>query len=181
MAHFERTFHMDHPPDQAQALFLRDVGPAFAQDAEFLLQHEQPGELLFSEGDLGLPPGPLDEGLPFGNREIHAAETSTATRRFGGGPDGLARAFAAHIKVEFTPDGEGTRVELKGHAEHSLRQAIDRLGTPGHCARDRERPTLLIALGVPGAPGPLPGGPADALEPVVFATRFVLEADGLPG
>jgi hypothetical protein len=132
MAHFERTFHMDYPPEQAQALFLRDVGPAFAHDAEFLLQHEQPGELLFSEGDLGLPPGPLDEGLPFGNKEIDAAELTASLSRNRGRPDGLARAFAAHIKVEFTTEGEGTRVELKGHAEHDLREAIDRLGTPGH-------------------------------------------------
>jgi len=132
MAHLERTFHMDYPPEQAQALFLRDVGPAIAQDAEFLLQHEHPGELLFSEGDLGLPPGPLDEGLPFGNREIDSAEVSAARGRLQGRPDGLARAFAAHIKVEFKPDGEGTRVEIKGHAEHELRDAIDRLGTSGH-------------------------------------------------
>jgi len=140
MAHFERSFHMDYPPEQAQAMFLRDVGPAFAQDAEFLLQHEQPGALLFSEGDLGLPPGPLDEGLPFGNKEIDAAELSASPSRFRGRPDGLARAFAAHIKVEFTPEGEGTHVELKGHAEHELRAAIDRLGTPGHWPETAEDP-----------------------------------------
>jgi hypothetical protein len=132
MAHLERTFHMDYPPEQAQALFLRDVGPALAQDAEFVLQHEHPGELLFSEGDLGLPPGPLDEGLPFGNKELASADVAAAGFGHLGTPDGLARAFAAHIKVEFTADGQGTQVEIKGHAEHKLRDAIDRLGTTGH-------------------------------------------------
>jgi len=133
MAHLQRTFHMDYPPAEAQALFLRDVGPALAADAEFLLQHEQPGELLFSEGELGLPPGPLEEGLPFGEKEIDAAASSAFPHRYiGGGSDGLARAFAAHLKVEFTADGGGTLVEVKGHAEHELRDAINRLGTPGH-------------------------------------------------
>ncbi len=132
MAHLERTFHMDYPPEEAQALFLRDVGPALAADAEFLLQHEHPGELLFSEGDLGLSPGPLDEGLPFGNREIDAAEFSASRARYRGPPDGLARAFAAHIKVEFTADGEGTLVEVKGHTERKLRDAMEKLGTAGH-------------------------------------------------
>jgi hypothetical protein len=132
MAHLQRTFHMDYPPEQAQALFLRDVGPALAADAEFLLQHEHPGELLFSEGDLGLPPGPLDEGLPFGNREIDAAEFSASPARYRGPPDGIERAFAAHIKVEFTAEAGGTLVEVKGHAERKLRDAMEKLGTAGH-------------------------------------------------
>src|ERR1700676_239249 len=70
MAKIERTFHMDYAPEQAQSLFLRDVGPAFAQDAEFLLQHEQPGELRFSEGDVPAGPGPSDEPPLFSERVI---------------------------------------------------------------------------------------------------------------
>jgi hypothetical protein len=128
MAKIERSFHMDYAPDQAQALFLRDVGPAFAQDAEFLLQHEKPGELRFSEGDLPAGPGPSDETPMLSEQVIEAA----SPRRYQGPSTGISRAFAAHIKVEFTPEGDGTHVEITGHAEHELRDAIDRLGTPGH-------------------------------------------------
>ena len=143
MAKLERTFHMDYPPEQAQVLFLRDVGPAFAQDGEFLLQHEKPGELRFSEGDVAASPTRPDEPPLFSERDIErvveeGAEDSIEHGGGGipmralGGPTGLSRGFARHIKVEFTADGEGTHVVITGHAEHDLRDAIDRLGTPGH-------------------------------------------------
>ena len=139
MAKVERTFHMDYAPDQAQALFLLDVGPAFAQDAKFLLQHEKPGELRFSEGDLPAGPGPSDEPALFSQQAIEQVAEGGAPRaedaarlRARVTPTGLSRAFAPHIKVEFTPEGNGTHVEITGHAEHELRDAIGRLGTPGH-------------------------------------------------
>jgi hypothetical protein len=45
---------------------------------------------------------------------------------------GLRELLARRIKVELTPDGDGTQVRIHGHAEGRLRAAIELLGTPGH-------------------------------------------------
>jgi hypothetical protein len=129
MARLDRTFAMQYPPEKAQELFVRDVVPAFAEAGEFVLEREAPGELHFSEGDVATGAGEPDEPPLFSEQDLETAGVPLRAQELS---THLSRGFARHIKVEFTPDGEGTRVEIKGHAEHDVRDAIDRLGTPGH-------------------------------------------------
>jgi hypothetical protein len=137
MAKLDRIFQMPYPPEKAQALFVRDVAPAFAQAGEFVLNKEERGELHFSEGDVVTGPAQPGEEPLFGEAEL---ETPGVPARAQELSTGLGRGFARHIKVEFTPDGDGTRVEIEGHAEHDVRDAIDRLGTPGHWPETAENP-----------------------------------------
>jgi hypothetical protein len=137
MARLDRIFQMQYPPEKAQELFVRDVAPAFAQAGAFVLYQEQPGELHFSEGDVATGAAQPSEPPLFGAADL---ETRGVPLRAQEPSTGLSRGFARHIKVEFTPDGDGTRVEIKGHAEHDVRDAIDRLGTPGHWPETAEDP-----------------------------------------
>jgi hypothetical protein len=137
MAKLDRIFQMPYPPEQAQALFVRDVAPAFAQAGEFVLYEEEPGELHFSEGNVATGAAHPGEAPLFGEAQL---ETRGVPARAQKPTSGMARGFARHIKVEFTPDGDGTRVEIKGRAERDVRDAIDRLGTPGHWPETAENP-----------------------------------------
>ena len=44
----------------------------------------------------------------------------------------LRELLARRIKFELSPDGVGKLVRIHGEAERRLREAIERLGTPGH-------------------------------------------------
>ena len=129
MAKLDRAFEMQYPPEKAQELFVRDVAPAFGEAGQFVLDKQEPGELHFSEGDVGAGAASSEEPPLFGTADLETRGVPARAQEFS---TGLSRAFAAHIKVEFTPEGDRTRVEIKGHAEHEIRDAIDRLGTPGH-------------------------------------------------
>lgn len=102
---------MQVPPQTAEDMFVRDLAPELAKDRGFHITHEKPGCVVFSDVPIDNP-DPIDFRRGSDLEEI----------------DLLAR----HIRVEFTPDGSGTRVRMHGHAEKDIRDAIDKLGTPNH-------------------------------------------------
>jgi len=109
MAKLDREFQMRCDPAQAQAMFVRDVVPALYRAGEFVVYEETAGELHLSDG-------------------------ATGTRGLAD-PDGyyaLRRDLARRITVGFGAEATGTHVSITGHAEREIRDAIDKLGTPGH-------------------------------------------------
>ncbi len=132
MAHVDRSFRMEDPPEEAQRRFEEEIGWELHRDEGFALVREQPGSLRYSDGradelsdeeSFELPPSP---GPGYVHMEI------TPRNATEGAYVGLRELVARKIKVELTPDGAGTLVHIHGHAEGRLRDAIELLGTPGH-------------------------------------------------
>lgn len=120
---------MQEAPEQAQQRFEEELGWELHRDEGFVAVREQPGEIDYSDGvideradEQALPDGPLTAS---GGLVGHRGPTISAYA-------GLRELLAHRIKVELTADGEGTLVRIHGHAEGRLRDAIERLGTPGH-------------------------------------------------
>jgi catechol 2,3-dioxygenase-like lactoylglutathione lyase family enzyme len=131
---------MGEPPTQALARFRDELGPELHRKTGFGLHKEAPNSLLYMDGlydasptdagedldrDLGLPGEGEDEAtydIPLGLR--------TGIGSFGS-QDGLGEIGAHHLRVEFTPQADGTLVHVHGHAPRDLRHAIDLLGQPG--------------------------------------------------
>jgi hypothetical protein len=110
--------------------FANDIGPELHRIGGFVLQKEEPGHLVFSDG--------IVDPVAFAGR------------------DGLdyslfRRALSHRIKVDFDPDGSGTKVAIRGGAGRGIREAIDRLGQPGHWTRHQGRSRLR--RGPPGRSG----------------------------
>jgi hypothetical protein len=125
MAHVDHSFHMDEAPAQAQQRFEEEIGWELHRDEGFAAIRESPGEIEYSDGR-------VDE---VADEQDFPTEGSGRIGRIGGIPAaeaGLRELLARRIKVELTPDGSGTLVHIHGHAEGRLRDAIERLGTPGH-------------------------------------------------
>jgi hypothetical protein len=129
MAKIDHSFHMEEAPEQAQQRFEDELGWELHRDGGFAAVKEKPGEIDYSDGVVddvsdedAFPGGPLARS---GGLVGHGGPSSAA---YGG----LRELLARRIKVELTPDGSGTLVHIHGHAEGPLRDAIQRLGTPGH-------------------------------------------------
>ncbi len=100
-------------PERAQEMFIRDIAPELHRAGAFSLYRQRPGSLAFSDG------------------LVSAYED-------GGLYSFLRRALSRRIKVSFQPDGAGTVVALNGGAGRNIRDALDRLGQPGHWPEGRE-------------------------------------------
>jgi uncharacterized protein YndB with AHSA1/START domain len=116
MARVKRTFEMQVAPETAQAMFVRDITPDMHRVRGFVLVHEEPGHLVYSD-DL---PDPIDT--------IGAQDQRLDALPYLAGPLSRGR----HVRVAFTSTTTGTSVEISGHAERDLHDALERLGTPGH-------------------------------------------------
>jgi len=152
VARVRYSFTMDMAPEQAQALFVRDLVPDLHKDAGFVLVEERAGALGFSKGVLGgaafNPEETTDPDVTGHAEEIEEPDLKLAAPRepttiF---PRGVSRVgtpgaavqsdvrrwISRRLDVEFAAEGAGTRVTLKGHAGRDLRDALGRLGTAGH-------------------------------------------------
>jgi hypothetical protein len=151
LARIDHSFSIDKPPELAQAMFVRDIAPELAQDRDFQITRERPGQLVFSDGE---PSGSevVDPGLGGSTQEREDSEASDAP--LGGGarnlfmqnvnarsaPDDLPGLFARHVHVDFTPEGAGTRVRLHGHLERDVCHGLKLLGTPQHWPEIADQP-----------------------------------------
>ena len=166
MARVHNTFTVALPPEQAQALFVRDILPDLHRDGRFTLYREGPGELRFSDADLNVEPSfarsvrggvglDLDDIADPDEFEAHDEEASEpvladvlrrgtdaeAPTAEGGHAHPSVELLASHrLKVTFQPEGTATRVTIKGSAHHDVSQGLERLGTHGHWPETADRP-----------------------------------------
>ncbi len=126
------------PPDRAQELFNEDVASELAKQDEFEIVREEPGLIVLND----------DEWHPAAwwkeNAEEHAHPVQEQQSSFG-----LMVASVAErepllpvnagkgLRVEFRAEGGATAVRVHGHAEKSVREALELLGTPGHWPEGR--------------------------------------------
>jgi hypothetical protein len=156
MARIEHSFSIDQPPEPAQAMFLRDIAPELARDRGFQIAHESPGRLLFSDGKR-VPSG--DEDLlaeeyaepAAGEEKIVAPDSGPLlgpTGSLAGGGrltekplfEDADKMLSRHIRVEFTAQGTGTLVSIRGHAERDIAHALELLGTARHWPETADLP-----------------------------------------
>jgi hypothetical protein len=110
IAKIDHSFTMQGTPERAQSRFLEDIAPEVHRKAGLALYEDNPGLVKFSDGIVD-PMVDRRDGLMFSV---------------------LRRATASWISVDFEPGGDGTRVTISGCAARDLRDAVDRLGQPGH-------------------------------------------------
>jgi hypothetical protein len=129
-------------------MFVRDIAPELAKDRDFQIAHERPGQLVFSDGIAtgGDEESVLGEGTHHEAPWARLAPMGRAgpprfLQRLGlGGGDELAEVLSRHIKVDFAPEGVGTRVRVHGHVEHDVRHGLELLGTPRHWPETADQP-----------------------------------------
>jgi hypothetical protein len=147
IARIDRSFTIDKPAELAQAMFVRDIAPELARDRDFQIAHERPGHLVFSDGiaTAGDEQSVLGEGTH--EEERWTAIPSLRSRWPGRfvpsvdrGGEELAAVLPRHIKVDFTPEGVGTRVHVHGHVEHDICHGLELLGTPRHWPEIADQP-----------------------------------------
>jgi hypothetical protein len=95
---------------QAQERFKNEVGPQLHRVGEFALCRNQPGTLIYSDG--------VVDPVAFGGRDGYDYSI-------------LRRLTARRLRVSFEPVATGTTITIRGHAERTIRDAINRLGEPG--------------------------------------------------
>jgi hypothetical protein len=122
VAKLDHTFKMPVPPPQAKEQFQIDIGPGLRHEGGFRLAQDESRRLLYSDGVVASEPAPLGESPD---------DWNTYAR--------LRRLLARRIKVEFAPEGAGTRVSLRGRAERDICAALCKLGSPGQWPENRER------------------------------------------
>jgi hypothetical protein len=126
MATFERTFTMQEAPEQAQARFRNEIGPALHRMA-FRLDKDQAGHLAFGVRYVG---GRIFWLLPW---------TLWFTSAFWL----WRKAVNQCVEVDFSPDTSGTKVELYGRTGADIRDLIYVLGRRGHWPENAEDPDWL--------------------------------------
>jgi hypothetical protein len=119
VAKIDRAFSMQMPLEKAQQLFVEDIAPEFHGVDEFVLCKEEPGRLEFSDC---------------------LVDPETRGANAWGAYSSLRRLMGRRVKVDFKPDGFGTRVVIRGHAEREMQKAIALLGEPGHWPEGRAEP-----------------------------------------
>jgi hypothetical protein len=148
-------------PERAQAMFVRDIAPDLHGDAGLVLLEERPGRLEFSAGvaaaarpfDISEVVDPDVVGHPEEDDEpdvtVARSPGPATIFPFGAGRLGrrsapvyslLRRWSAPGLKVDFVPAADGTLVELSGSTERTVRDALGRLGSPGHWPATAEDP-----------------------------------------
>jgi hypothetical protein len=148
IARIDHSFTIEQPAELAQAMFVRDIAPELARDRDFQIAHERPGQLVFSDGiatagDEESVLGEDTQGEEPWARLAPVGRVGPARflQNFGlGGADELAEILPRHIKVDFTPDGAGTRVHVHGHVEHDVCHGLELLGTPRHWPEIADQP-----------------------------------------
>lgn len=158
MARIHNSFTIDVPPERAQEMFVRDIVPDLHRDGRFTLYREGPGEVRLSDANPDREPAlgrgaaggallDLDDIADPDEFEAHEEEagepaladalrrgTDAEGRTAEGGrePPSLELLASHRIKVTFVPEGEGTRVTIRGSARHDVGAGLERLGRPDH-------------------------------------------------
>ncbi|MCW3033386.1 MAG: hypothetical protein QOK19_787 [Solirubrobacteraceae bacterium] len=161
MARVNSSFTMGVPPERAQAMFVRDIVPDLHNDAGLALLEEHPGRLELAAGVVGArqgfdmveatDPDVVGHGEEDEEPDVTRARLGGPATIFpvGGGRVGrksapvyslLRRWTSRRLKVDFAPTADGTRVTLTGSAGRPLRDALARLGTPGHWPETADNP-----------------------------------------
>jgi hypothetical protein len=122
VAKLDHTFLMSVPPQEAKAQFQADIGPELRSNGSLRLAQDESRRLVYSDGVVSREPAPLGES---------AYDWNTYAK--------LRRLLARRIKVEFAPDGAGTRVSLRGKAERDICAALNLLGALGQWPENREQ------------------------------------------
>jgi len=167
VARVNASFTMDLPPDQAQAMFVRDLLPDLHNDGGFVLYEERPGRLELSKGVVEDSPT-ASRSSPTRTSLITRGSRGTRaeTRRAGsshrclpgraGRPPGSPRAagLLGRAPLDLAPAGRRVRPGRNGHARDAQRPCRTRRSRrPGSprlaraLARDRERPARLSPPG----------------------------------
>lgn len=105
MARIDHSFSMNVLPADAQELFVRDIAPELRRHGGFVATKDENGHLVLSDGIVD-PMAFRRDGLRY------------ALAR---------RAFAHRIRVEFFPDGDATKIVIRGSVTGELRDALQRL------------------------------------------------------
>jgi hypothetical protein len=134
----DHSFTMALPPAQAQELFNEDVASELARQDEIEIVREEPGLIVLNDDDWHpaswrseyheeqeRPEGPLSAN------EVLRAESVSEREPV------LPIHPGKGLRIEFHAEGDGTDVRIRGHAEKSVREALERLGTPGHWPEGR--------------------------------------------
>jgi hypothetical protein len=152
---------MSMAPEQAQALFVRDIVPDLHRDAGLTVLEERPGSLEFEPasvaGSLAFDAVEAVDPDVVGHEEEDEEPAVTRARSsspstifpYGFGRTGrtnapvyslLRRWISPRLKVRFVPAADGTLVKLSGSTERTVRDALGRLGSPGHWPATAEDP-----------------------------------------
>ncbi len=165
MARISHSFTMGVAPAQAEAMFVRDIAPELHRDRGFSLERQAPGRLVFSDGVVD--PGQVFDAEEAATEETDAdarsadapslvadseapPTTKAATLRPSRGANmpvaksrfygALRRLTGRQINVDFEAEPTGTRVTLSGSAQRDIRDALSRLGQPGHWPATADEP-----------------------------------------
>ena len=107
---------MGETPQEAQALFIREIATELHRKTELCLYRDRPGALDF--GYVVEPSGDI------------------FTRRLSGARPRRLKGY--RIRVAFERDSDGTRVRIRGRCERYICEALELLGRPGHWPQARE-------------------------------------------
>jgi hypothetical protein len=108
MARIDHSFAMIALPADAQELFARDIAPELHRHGGLVAAKDENGHVVFSDATVD-PMAFSRDGLRY------------ALAR---------RAFAHRIRVDFFPDGDATKIVIRGSVTRELRDALEQLGRP---------------------------------------------------
>jgi len=120
--HIDHRFTLPLPPDEAQAVFNEQVASELASQDEFKIVREEPGLIVLNDDTWR----PEDWEFRKGGGAISIGPVSDISAGQG-------------LHVDFQAAGDGTAVHVHGHADKSVREALEALGTPGHWPEGRLR------------------------------------------
>ncbi len=156
MARVRHSFEIEGTPLEAQDLFERDILPSLFRGSPFRIAGEEPGVLLLSDGlvDVDRPFDPRRAAgagpIPRREDEPQAPPERPRPRLMGVvSPNvehrqpwlyaNLRRLSSRTLKISFRAEEGRTRVRIEGSAERGVRDALNRLGTPGQWPQSAER------------------------------------------
>jgi hypothetical protein len=134
----DHSFTMQLPPEQAQEVFNEDVASELAKQDEIEIVREEPGLIVLndddwhttaweqaSEAERGDRPREAESGFGLRVESTYEREPVVPVHPGKG------------LRIEFHGEGAATSVRIHGHAEKSVREALEVLGTPGHWPEGR--------------------------------------------
>ena len=124
MAKVELSFMMPVSPDEALAMFVRDIVPELHSKGGLVLFRQEPRRLILSAVVRLVDGAPIYLG--------YARYRTGFLRRTPWGED--------HLRVDFAEDPIGTRVDMSGRVIHEIRDALKPLGTPNHWPETANQP-----------------------------------------
>jgi hypothetical protein len=158
VARVRHSFEIEAMPEEAQAMFVRDILPSLYKGSAFRLCDEQPGLLVFSDGvvdvnrrfdprraaNAGPPPRRPGEQQPRPDpprpRMLGVVLAPNVEHRQPWLYASLRRLSSRKLTVRFDAEEGRTRVRISGSAERRVRHALSRLGRPGQWPRTSGAP-----------------------------------------